>query len=173
MSVIFNPTDKRIFNQAKALGMADAVALNVVAQARLESADYTSNVYRSNNNAFGYKFVGQKLATQGSPVPGSEASSGAKYYARYKNIEDSTTELVQWLLRRIKDGQFKMNELTTPESYATAIRRAPFQYYGSSLANYTKNMQAKIKLLTGGTGISNSSNLALPIIIFSAFLLLR
>jgi len=173
MTVILNSVDKRIFNQAKALGMSDAVALNIVAQARLESDDYTSNVYRSNTNAFGYKFVGQRNATQGTPVPGSERTTGPKFYARYKTLEDSTTEMVQWLLRRIKEGQFSMNELLTSNSYAAAIRRPPFQYYGDTLANYQRNMNAKVKLLTGGSNVATTNNLAIPIIFLAGYLLFR
>lgn len=177
MTTLFNPTDKRIFARAKALGLADAVALNVVAQARLESADYSSNVYRQNNNAFGYKYVGQSIATQGTPVPGSETGgNNPKFYARYRSIEDSTTELVQWLLRRIKGGQFTMSELNTPASYAAAIRRPPFQYYGSSQASYTAGMQAKVNLLTGGAGgtlSAGAGGLGVAAIILAAFLFIR
>ena len=64
--------DQQIYLMALANGYTDLSARLIVAQARLESADYTSNVYKNNLNAYGMKFVGQALATRGTLAPKSE-----------------------------------------------------------------------------------------------------
>jgi flagellum-specific peptidoglycan hydrolase FlgJ len=53
--------DQDIYNMAIAEGFSPISAKLIVAQARLESGDYSSNVFVNNNNMFGMKYVGQTL----------------------------------------------------------------------------------------------------------------
>ena len=158
--------DKLIYNQAIKRGLLPSVANLLAAQARLESADYTSNVFKQNTNAFGYKFVGQSGATRGTVAPRSEWSNANTpgYYAKYRSIEDSANEVINWLFRRQQEGKFLVNDLTTAGKYAAGLKAG--NYYGESAANYSNGLTAKLKkvdTLTDGSG-SNMAG-ALPIIL--------
>ena len=66
--------DQTIYQMAVEEGFTPTAAKFVVAQARLESADYGSNVFKNNNNMYGMKYVGQSLAERGTAAPASERS---------------------------------------------------------------------------------------------------
>lgn len=158
--------DKQIYNQGIKRGLSPTVANLLVAQARLESADYNSNVFKQNTNAFGYKFVGQAGATRGTEAPKSEWPSPNKpgYYAKYKTIEDSANEVINWLFRRQQEGKFLVADLTTAGKYAAGLKAG--NYYGDSANNYANGLTAKLKkinIITDGGGSSMAG--ALPIIL--------
>lgn len=158
--------DKQIYNQAIKRGFSPTFANLLTAQARFESADYTSNVYKQNNNLFGYKFVGQAGATRGTVAPKSEwpNANTPSYYAKYKSVEDSANEVINWLLRREKEGKFLIKDLTTAGKYAAALKSG--NYYGSSAADYGNGLTAKLKLINFNNGPSSNMAGALPILIF-------
>jgi len=147
--------DTIIFNKAKQRGLPEAVAKNVVAQARYESNDYKSNVFKQNNNLFGYKFVGQANATKGTVAPKSEwvNPSIPQYYAKYANVGDSANEVINWLYRRENEGKFKVSDLTTAEKYAEALKKG--NYYGQSSYEYAMGLLAKYKniVITAASGL--------------------
>ena len=138
------------------MGVSDTLANLIVAQARHETADFTSPIFRENNNAFGYTFVsGAKYQL---PSGGRIADNG-KPTAKYASVEDSAKEMVAWLQRREKEGKFKLKDLTTPEAYAAALKGSG--YYGDTesryltaikkwLAKYPKYQQV---LITSGIGV--------------------
>lgn len=149
---VMNAIDQKIYATAIANGLNPTIAAIVIAQARYETEDYTSNVFKQNNNLFGYKYVGQSLAVQGTPVPGSEQSTGPKYYAKYSTVEDSVKELVEWIRRRVDGKQFAMQELTTPEGYAAGFGRLPYRYFGVSVSQYAAGLRAKLQTLGDAAG---------------------
>jgi uncharacterized FlgJ-related protein len=157
--------DKKIYDQAIKRGLIPTVANLLVAQARFESADYTSNVYKQNKNLFGYKFVGQRGATRGTVAPKSEwpNANTPGYYAKYATIEDSVNEVINWLFRRQQEGKFLVNSLTTAGKYAAGLKAG--NYYGDSAANYSNGLTAKLKKIDFLTGPSGASTMAgaLPI----------
>ena len=158
--------DKQIYNQAIKRGLTPTVANLLVAQARLESGDYTSNVFKQNNNLFGYKFVNQPGATRGTIAPQSEWPSATVkgYYAKYDSIENSANEVINWLFRREKEGKFIVNQLTTAGKYAAGLKAG--NYYGESAADYGNGLTAKLKKISfGSDGMANMAG-ALPIILF-------
>lgn len=146
--------DQKIKDQALSMGVPAQVIPMIQAQARTETADYTSNVFKNLNNAFGYKYVGQKkwAAGSGSSAPATDAQGNADggIYARYKSVEDSTGELVDWLYRRQRDGYFNVADLTDPETYAQGLKDA--DYYGVSWQQYADSMLAKLKKIATSTG---------------------
>ena len=148
--------DTIIFNKAKQRGLPDLVAKNLVAQARYESNDYKSNVFKQNNNLFGYKYVGQANATAGTPAPRSEwtNSNVTQYYAKYKSVEDSANEVINWLYRRENEGKFKVSDLITADKYAAALKSGG--YYGQTAYEYAQGLLAKYKniLISAATGVS-------------------
>jgi len=137
--------DTTIFNTAKKNGFSDAVAKNLVAQARYESNDYKSNVFKNNTNLFGYKYVGQPLATKGTVAPQSEWTNPQtpQYYAKYASVADSATEVIKWLYRRENEGKFKVSDLTTAQAYADALKKG--NYYGQTSFEYAQGLLAKYK----------------------------
>jgi len=137
--------DTTIFQTAKKNGFSDAVAKNLVAQARYESNDYKSNVFKNNNNLFGYKYVGQQLATKGTLAPQSEWTNAntPQYYAKYASVADSATEVIKWLYRRENEGKFKVSDLTTAQAYADALKKGG--YYGQTSYEYGMGLLAKYK----------------------------
>ena len=68
--------DQLIYNTAIKAGFKPTAAKLIVAQARLESADYTSPVFRNNNATSGMKYIGQPLARRGTLAPYKESSDG-------------------------------------------------------------------------------------------------
>lgn len=125
--------DTAVYNQAVSMGMPSAVAQNIVGQARHESGNYTSDVFRNSNNAFGYKFFA-----------GAKWQKGGNYkgYATYSSIQNSTAEVVDWLKRRQSEGKLTITALSSPEAYATALKKN--SYFEDALSNYINGMKAAL-----------------------------
>jgi uncharacterized FlgJ-related protein len=147
-------TEQIIYSTAKADGMPDQLALLIVAQSKHETGDYTSNLFKKYNNAFGYSYVsGAKYQL---PTPGTIADNG-KPIAAYANVQDSTHEITAWIKRRQKDGKFPKDlaTITTATQYAQLLKNAG--YYGASLTEYLNGLirfyKANIKPIALGTGI--------------------
>jgi hypothetical protein len=122
---------QRVFDQARRDGMPSMLSQCIVGQAGHETNGFSSSVFQSCNNAFGYKWVGQSTADgacTGSPE--------GDYYARYSNIEQSTHELTQWIRRRQAESIFPadLSTITSPAQYAQLLKDAGF--YGDSVNNY-------------------------------------
>lgn len=69
----------------------------IVAQAILESATFTSNVYKSNNNLFGMKMVSKRSTTQ----TGKQTDNPV--YGHYKNWQLCVLDRVLWDMHRFKE----------------------------------------------------------------------
>ena len=67
--------DQIIYDIAIKNGFSPTSAKLIVGQARFESANYTSAVFRANNNTSGMKYIGQPLASRGTLAPMSERSA--------------------------------------------------------------------------------------------------
>ena len=102
----------------------------ILAQARHESADFTSKVYRDNNNPFGMK-VPSKREFLGSV--GTKASDGG-YYAKYESDSVAFKDYLKWL-RAVRFPA----DVETIEDYARELRER--KYYTDSLANYTRALK--------------------------------
>jgi flagellum-specific peptidoglycan hydrolase FlgJ len=143
-----------IYNALIGQNIPPLLAKIVTAQSQFESGNFKSNVFLKDNNAFGYKYVGQKIATKGLPSPASEGD----YYAHYNSVQDSAIELANWLKRRHKEGKLPpFDQITSPAQYSKLIKAA--NYYGASENTYTKGItkifnSLKINPVIGGlTGI--------------------
>ena len=80
--------DQQIYDTAIKNGFNPIAAKLIVAQARFESADYTSNVFKQNNNTSGIKFIGQPNAVQGTLSP------EGNYYAKFNTIQDAINDKI-------------------------------------------------------------------------------
>lgn len=124
-----NKYEQIIINVAHELGLDKLNPLIpgfMVAQSAHESADWTSPVFLSCNNGFGYKYVGQKLAISAC----TNAPEGGAY-AKYASFEDSVKDVAGWIMRR-KD---KFANVQTIDDYSLALQQNG--YYGDTLAKYT------------------------------------
>jgi hypothetical protein len=132
---------ERIYAQARAgtpnnPGMPDPLASLMVAQARHETGDFTSRFFRENNNAFGYAYYSGSLYQDGG---GSIADNGSPI-GSYPSIEASTMEVIDWIWRRFRRGEFPdPASIQDPETYARALKNAG--YYGDTLSNYLAGLK--------------------------------
>jgi hypothetical protein len=131
-------------------GLPETLARLIVAQARHETGDYTSNAYKY-NNAFGYSYV-QGAVWQSGPAPVFEKG---RQLAAYSSLENSTSEIVDWIYRRVMEGEFPVNldSITTPEQYAQYLKNGG--YYEAavdSYANGIKRFFSKPDPIAGGEG---------------------
>jgi len=130
--------DQQIYNTAIAQGFNPIAAKLIVAQARFESADYTSNVFKKNNNTSGVKFIGQKNAVQGTISPEGD------YYAKYNTIQDSLNDKIVRLynitMRGVTPQQLKNAKDAT--QFANLLKQR--DYYGSSAVEYANGLKLKL-----------------------------
>ena len=147
--------EEKIYNTARAEGMPHTLALLMVAQSKVESGNYTSNIFKTGNNAFGFMYYkGSKYQIGQGPVADNHYPA-----AKYKNVEDSTREVTSWIKRRQLDGQFPkdLTGIKTPLIYATYLKNGAHPYMGASISSYANGMTVWLKklpksLLVAGSG---------------------
>lgn len=124
---------KIIYETLRGAGIPEPLSLFVVAQARHETADFTSPVFKSCNNAFGYKAVYNALQCLQSP-------EGNNYEYYPGGVADSANEIARYLFRRVSDGSFPpLTTITTPEHYAQLLKASG--YYGAPLSVYSDRLR--------------------------------
>ena len=160
--------DNTVYAKALSMGIDHDLAKIMVAQARYESADYSSNTFRLTNNAFGYKYYPGSKWQAGQGNPSSEYGLDQSSYAKYKSITDSTGEVVDWLKRRQNEGLFKISDIKTAGQYANALKSGG--YYGEPASNYATGLIAKYGLVNVVAGAAGGS---LLIILFILYLILK
>lgn len=143
--------DQQIYDAAIGEGFSSSAAKLIVAQARLESKDYGSNVFNNNFNMFGMKYVGQPLASRGTAAPSSEQTCNlncnSDYYAKYANPSDSAKDLVGRLYKKTRNG-IGFNELkdvSDPYDFANKLKAR--NYYGTNVTAQQYGNSLKAKLL--------------------------
>lgn len=161
--------DRRIFRAANEFFPAP-IALNITAQARHESGNYHSNVFKTLNNLFGYKYIGQPGATKGTPAPIGEGG----YYAKYSTLEGSVNELAKWIKRRISEGKFSESNLYNSNEYAAALKAGA--YFTDNLKNYQAGLKtalAKIKINSQPGTANNWPGVILLTVLFFAYFVFK
>jgi flagellum-specific peptidoglycan hydrolase FlgJ len=149
--------DEQIYLTAIANGFTDISARLIVAQARLESADYTSNVFKNNANMYGMKYIGQSLATRGTLAPINERSAKCRntgvcvnndYYAKYNNPQDSASDVIIRLysktIKEVTPEQLK--NAKTPIEFATLLKQRG--YFGVTASQYATGLKSKLKIIS-------------------------
>jgi uncharacterized FlgJ-related protein len=143
-----NEIDQAIYNTAIEQGFNATAAKMIAAQARFESADYTSNVFKLNNNTSGIKFIGQPNAVRGSLAPANERTCNGgcngDYYAKFDTIQDCINDKIVRLYNITMRG-------VTPEQLKNATDSTEFSnllkqrgYYDSSASEYASGIRAKL-----------------------------
>ena len=98
----------------------------IVAHAKLESANFTSNVYKTDNNMFGMK-VGS------SGKPGLMSPEG-DHYRHYENDAESLRGLLEWF-------DYKKFPLAVASSDQYAQELKDRGYFTSGLTSYQQNLK--------------------------------
>ncbi len=153
--------DQIIYDTAIKQGFTPTAAKFVVGQARFESANYTSAVFKANNNTSGMKFIGQPLATRGSLAPMSERSATCKsggtcvnsdHYAKFASVQDSATDKIVRLYSKTMGGVTpeQLKNVKTADEFARLLKKR--KYYGPS-AYGTPAAEKEIKEYAGGIKI--------------------
>ena len=140
--------DQQIYDTAIKNGFNPMAAKLIVAQARFESADYTSNVYKQNNNTSGIKFIGQPNAVRGSLAPANERTCNGgcngDYYAKFNTIQDAINDKIARLynitMRGVTPQQLK--DSTDANDFANKLKQRG--YFGSTAIDYANGLKAKL-----------------------------
>lgn len=120
-----------IFDTVRGDGIPEPLSLLIVAQAKHETNNFQSNVFRTCLNAFGYKAVFGAPSCTGSPEGNN--------YEKYSSVVDSAHEISAWLFRRVRDGSFPpLNTISTPEHYSRLLKNSG--YYGAPVSEYTAGL---------------------------------
>jgi len=149
--------DQQIYLTATANGFTDISARLIVAQARLESSDYTSNVFKNNANMYGMKFIGQALATRGTIAPINERSAKCRntgdcansdYYAKYTSPQDSASDVIVRLYSKTIKGvtSEQLKNAKTPIEFATLLKQRG--YFGVTASQYATGLKSKLKKIS-------------------------
>jgi len=157
--------DQIIYDTAIAKGFNPQAAKLIAAQARFESADYTSGVFRANNNTSGIKYIGssQKNAQRGSLAPMSERSASCRnggtcvnsdHYAKFDTIQDSVNDKIVRLYSLTMGGVTpqQLKDVTDATEFATLLKKR--SYYGATpygtsqadadIRNYALGLKTKL-----------------------------
>lgn len=112
-------SQKLIYSTLVDQGIPDPLAKIVTAQSGHETNGWTSHVFLTLNNAFGYGFDGSS-------------------YKQYSSVEDSVSDIVAYIQRRVRDGSFpSLDQITDPNQYAELLKNAaPGEYYQDTESNY-------------------------------------
>jgi LPXTG-motif cell wall-anchored protein len=140
--------DQLIYNTAIQQGFNSTAAKLIAAQARFESADYTSNVFRKNNNTSGIKFIGQPNAVRGTLAPANERTCNGgcngDYYAKFNTIQDSINDKIVRLYNKTMRGVTPQQLKNAKDSTEFANLLKQRGYYGSSAAEYAAGLRSKL-----------------------------
>jgi len=125
-----------IFNNLTAAGFKNSMAGFVVAQTAHETAGYTSNIFKKNNNLFGMKYAGQY-----------NAAGEKNGYAYYNNYTQSIYDFIQWVQRRRAYLNINTFDLITLKQYTDWLKLN--DYYEDSSTNYYNGCLRWYKKLFG------------------------
>ena len=141
----------------------------VLAQGQHESENFSSSVFENSNNGYGYDYDAS-----------SDYQTGQyEQYGMYPSLDASTSEIIDYIYRRVADGSFPdLTTITTPLQYATLLKNAKIgAYYADSIANYSAGIASYYNPsvspaapLAPGSGSANSTGLvALGVVLALAF----
>lgn len=125
-------TIRDAFDIAVGIGLNETQAKLIAAQAAFESANFTSNVFKLNNNPAGIQFINkpfQKNASPGSPFPPSESKTAK--YAKFNTIADGFKDMVRITYKALQGDP-------DPTTYAARLKAQ--SYYAGDQGIYTSGL---------------------------------
>jgi uncharacterized FlgJ-related protein len=125
-------TIRDAFDIGISLGLNETQAKLIAAQAAFESANFTSNVFKLNNNPAGIMFINkpfQKNAVPGSSFPASESKTAK--YAKFATITDGFRDMIRITYKALKNDP-------DPATYAANLKAQG--YYSGDQKIYTSGL---------------------------------
>ena len=150
--------DQLIYETAIKQGFNPNAAKLIVAQARFESSDYNSNVFQKNLNTSGMKFIGQPLATRGTPAPKNEqrcnGGCDGDYYAKFSSVQDSASDKIVRLYSKTMGGVTpeQLKNVNDADEFSTLLKKRNYYGFGKfgtevgdkEIKNYAGGLRAKL-----------------------------
>ena len=130
----YKSDDQRIYEAARAKGLNKFMSKLLVAQARHETGNFKSRLFRKHLNAFGM----MKRRSDTLAINSLGRAEGRKGYATYQNIDDSTGAVIQLL----KERKCPMN-FTSARQYAKWLKLKG--YYSDKESNYSNALASHLK----------------------------
>lgn len=124
--------EEKIFNTCLHNGLDTLMARVIVAQAKHESGNFKSKLFKEHNNTFGFLHSKRRCST--TSVGPNGCAEGRRGYASYNNIEESTIDALIFLYNK-NELKFKSVEEyshwlksinyyeANEELYTTALKR--------------------------------------------------
>ncbi len=131
--------EEKVFYTCLKHGLDSTMAKLIVAQARHESGNFTSRLFRKHNNAFGVKY--SKWRKYSLALNGNGKAENRSGYATYSSVDSSTVDVLMWLCTK-SDLKFKSSA-----DYARWLKS--IHYYEANEKLYKNALNAhlnKIKL---------------------------
>ncbi len=100
----YQTEEQQVYNTVIDMGYTPFVAKLLVAQARHESGNFKSRLYRKHQNAFGMMYSKRRPTVA---LNGSARAEGHKGFADYNNLSESTEDVVMFLKHRGCKFDFK------------------------------------------------------------------
>lgn len=137
--------DNIVYDTARDEGASDIFAKIILSQLKHESSNFTSRVFKLNNNPMGMKFPSKRkspyISGKGTKPPGNE---GATPYAKYNSLSDAVRDLFHWLSYNGIDT----SNIQTVEDYSERLRQRGYmgntqeakRIYIAGLSRYLKSL---------------------------------
>lgn len=123
-----NQNEKIILRVCQSNKIPIRLANLILAQAKHETGNFTSAVFKDCSNGFGYSAINQNVACPDH-----------SFYKRYNNLAESTQEVINWLKRRQNEGKFPaFKDLVDPDQYAGLLKSSG--YYTDLVSNYANGL---------------------------------
>lgn len=118
-----NTIEKLIHNTMRSVTASKEVATYIAAQARLETGNFESKIFKTNRNAFGMK--------QAHTRPTTAIGTNLKH-AVYETIYDSCIDYILWLTY----NNFTQNELKDINKFKEHLKKSKY----STTQDYTERI---------------------------------
>jgi len=136
--------DQEIYNGAITGGATPALAKLLVAQARLESGNYSNSQTKNNNNIFGFKYSEKSsYAKVGNISPEGDA------YAHYDTLQDAILDYIgRWMSLTSKEGGTRLeefNKIAEGDTTTYSNKLKSYGYFGATPSQYASGLNSAIK----------------------------
>jgi hypothetical protein len=124
--------ETRIRNKFLECGITDSATVNIfIAQAKLESGNFTNKLTREHNNLFAMRHPSRRLTRSLGPHAKAE---GRKGYASFATIEDSVEDFILYL-----EFCKYPTKITDVDQYTKLLKKK--KYFESSTIKYSKGIK--------------------------------
>jgi len=133
--------EQKIYNTCLDNGLDTLMAKIIVAQARHESGNFKSKLFKEHRNAFGLLHSRRRKTTSRGPLGRAEGRNG---YASYNTVQESTQDALFMLMNR---GDIKFNSIDDYSIWLKSIHyyEADEKLYRNALKKHLKNVRKIIK----------------------------